>query len=227
MLVISGTDRIQGHTETLWKLLEQYRIPTFLFINKMDRPGTDARSLLLELRHRLHGGCIDFGRPEGDELFYEDAALTDEDVMEDFLLTGRVEDAVIVRLIRERKIFPCYFGSALKLEGIRELLAGLEAYTEEKTYPAEFGARVFKIARDEQGTRLTYLKVTGGSLRVKTMLEGRNWQEKADSSCASIPVSGIRRRRRWLRARSVRSPVCRPPCREKGWASSRRGKSPG
>ncbi len=180
VLVISGTDGIQGHTETLWKLLEQYRIPTFLFINKMDRPGTDARSLLLELRHRLHGGCIDFGRPEGDELFYEDAALTDEDVMEDFLLTGRVEDAVIVRLIRERKIFPCYFGSALKLEGIRELLAGLEAYTEEKTYPAEFGARVFKIARDEQGTRLTYLKVTGGSLRVKTMLEGRDWQEKAD-----------------------------------------------
>lgn len=95
VLVISGTDGIQGHTETLWKLLEQYRIPTFLFINKMDRPGTDARSLLLELRHRLHGGCIDFGRPEGDELFYEDAALTDEDVMEDFLLTGGWEDAVI------------------------------------------------------------------------------------------------------------------------------------
>ena len=106
----------------LWKLLEQYRIPTFLFINKMDRPGTDARSLLLELRHRLHGGCIDFGRPEGDELFYEDAALTDEDVMEDFLLTGRVEDAVIVRLIRERKIFPCYFGSALKEFGVDALI---------------------------------------------------------------------------------------------------------
>ena len=188
VLVISGTDGIQGHTETLWKLLEQYRIPTFLFINKMDRPGTDARSLLLELRHRLHGSCIDFGRPEGDELFYEDAALTDEDVMEDFLLTGRVEDAVIVRLIRERKIFPCYFGSALKLEGIRELLAGLEAYTEEKTYPAEFGARVFKIARDGQGNRLTYLKVTGGMLRVKTVLTNRRpglreeqvWEEKAD-----------------------------------------------
>ena len=183
VLVISGTDGIQGHTETLWKLLEQYRIPTFLFINKMDRPGTDARSLLLELRHRLHGGCIDFGRPEGDELFYEDAALTDEDVMEDFLLTGRVEDAVIVRLIRERKIFPCYFGSALKLEGIRELLAGLEAYTEEKTYPAEFGARVFKIARDEQGTRLTYLKVTGGCLPVRTAVsyrlpEGEALEEK-------------------------------------------------
>ena len=180
VLVISGTDGIQGHTETLWKLLEQYQIPTFLFINKMDRPGTDARSLLLEFRRRLNSGCIDFGRPEGDEPFFEDAALTDEDVMEDYLLTGRVEDGTIARLIRERKIFPCYFGAALKLEGVQELLTGLDTYMEQPVYPADFGARVFKIARDDQGTRLTYMKITGGSLRVKTLLEGRDWQEKAD-----------------------------------------------
>ena len=176
VLIISGADGVQGHTETLWKLLEQYHIPVFLFVNKMDQPGTDREERLTELRSCFGDGCFPFDRDTGSEEFYEEISVTDEAALEYYLENGMLPDREICRLIRERKVFPCYFGSALKLEGVEELLKGLGRWTKEPVYPAEFGAKVFKIARDAQGARLTYMKITGGSLRVKTLLNG----EKAD-----------------------------------------------
>lgn len=175
VLVISGADGVQGHVRTLWKLLKRYGIPAFLFINKMDQPDTDRRAILLELQKKLDSACVDFTE-EGDSL-YENIAVCDERVLEYYLENGTMEDGEIRKLIRERKVFPCYFGSALKLEGIGQFLDGLEYYTEEPVYPDAFGAKVFKIARDSQGNRLTYLKVTGGTLKVKMPLKG---EEKAD-----------------------------------------------
>ena len=186
ILVISGTDGVQGHTATLWRLLARYHIPTFLFVNKMDLAGTDRAALLEQLHSRLSGGCVDFSAPDWEE----SAALCDDGILEKYLEEGGLDDGDVISLIRHRKVFPCWFGSALKLDGVAELLRGIGRYAVPPLYPKEFGAKVFKIARDPQGARLTYLKVTGGSLRVKALLTNRRpggpepaellWEEKAD-----------------------------------------------
>ncbi|MCI8835175.1 MAG: GTP-binding protein [Ruminococcus sp.] len=182
VLVISGADGVQGHTETLWKLLSRYRIPTFLFVNKMDQQGTDAGKLLAELKKRLHENCVDFGKERGDSgeqaEFLEDVAMCEEAVLEAYVESGTVETTGICRLIAERKLFPCYFGSALKLTGVEEFLAGLVKYVEIPSYPELFGAKIYKISRDERGERLTHLKVTGGKLQVKDLLTNRGGEQK-------------------------------------------------
>nr|WP_296066238.1 TetM/TetW/TetO/TetS family tetracycline resistance ribosomal protection protein [uncultured Mediterraneibacter sp.] len=171
VLVISGADGVQGHTETLWKLLTRYGIPVFLFVNKMDQEGTDCGKLLAELKSRFSEGCIDFGRVEtGAEEVIEEIAVCDEQAMEEYLEKGSVDADSIRRLVAEKKIFPCYFGSALHLQGVEELMNGICTYQMQKEYPAAFGAKVYKIARDGQGNRLTYLKVTGGTLKVKDVI---------------------------------------------------------
>ncbi len=181
VLVISGTDGVQGHTKTLWRLLREYHVPTFLFVNKMDLSVRPREAIMKELR-TIDGGCVDFCAEE-DSLF-EDVALCDEQVMADYLLEGTISDTQIKALIQAEKLFPCYFGSALKNEGVSEFLSAMARYMETSVYPSEFGARVYKIARDSQGARLTYLKVTGGKLRVKDLLHGSNhtgeWDEKVD-----------------------------------------------
>ena len=165
VLVISGTDGLQAHTMTLWRLLERYQVPTFLFINKMDLPGKSRAELLSELRRQLSPGCVDFGATA--EEIAENAALCDEALLENYLETGTVTQGNLRELIAQRKLFPCCFGSALKLQGVAQLLEILDAYAPEPEYPAEFAARVYKISRDPQGGRLTWLKVTGGSLKVR------------------------------------------------------------
>lgn len=170
ILVINGADGVQGHTATLWSLLKKYKIPVFLFVNKMDQIGTDPKKLLEELQFRLSENCIDFS--EKSEKIYEQMAMTEEAALEQFLEQGKLEDDTIRELISERKIFPCFFGSALKLTGVDAFLEGLGAYTKGKQFPEEFGAKVFKITRDEQGNRLTFMKITGGSLKVKSILYG-------------------------------------------------------
>ncbi len=165
ILVVSGVDGIQGHTETLWKLLQEYQIPTFLFINKMDQPGAQEEKRMEELKSRLSDSCISFSGEKEKRM--EDIAMADEEVLDYFLENNRVERRQIARLIKERKIFPCYFGSALKLQGVEELLEAFDRYMEPFQGGKHFGARVFKIMRDEKGERLTFLKVTGGSLKVK------------------------------------------------------------
>ena len=183
VLVISGTDGVQAHTETLWRLLTRQGIPTFLFINKMDLDGADRNALLQELKSRLDSGCVDF---TSTDTMAEELAVCDEGLLEQYLETGMVDDSQIAQLVAERKAFPCYFGSALKLDGVDALLDGLERYLPAPQYGANFGARVFKIARDAQGNRLSYLKITGGALSVREQLSGGEdggWQEK---------VSGIR-----------------------------------
>lgn len=180
VLVVSGTDGVQAHTETLWKLLARHNIPTFVFVNKMDIQSTDRAALLGELKSRLDAGCVDFGAPDS---MAEEIAMCDEALLERFLESGQIEDREITALVRSRKVFPCYFGSALKLEGVQELLDGIDRYACPPEYDAAFGARVFKIARDGQGNRLSYLKITGGSLAVRTQLEGEEdggWQEKVN-----------------------------------------------
>ena len=178
ILVISGTDGVQGHTHTLWKLLERYGVPTFLFINKMDLAGADRDALLSELKSRLDEGCVDFAAPA--EQIQEQAAVCDEDALERYLEDNSLDDGALTALIARRKLFPCWFGSALKLEGVAEFLQGLEHYAPRPRYGPDFAARVFKISRDNQGARLTWMKITGGSLKVKALLSGPGWEEKAD-----------------------------------------------
>ena len=187
ILIISGADGVQSHVETLWKLLKRYQIPVFLFVNKMDREGTDKTALLEELKKRLSENCVDFSAAQQD--FYENLALCDEEVMDQYLESGILTKEQITDFIKRRKVFPCYFGSALKMQGIEEFMQGIYVYTDCKEYPEVFGARVFKISRDEKGTRLTHMKITGGSLKAKSMLAGQKqnggsndgqWQEKAD-----------------------------------------------
>ena len=246
ILVINGADGVQGHTQTLWRLLTQYKIPTFLFVNKMDQEGTDRERLLEELKKKLSGCCVDFsgelecsgaeaaGKKEnpvdnsgkspsaegmqlkdnasetekenisgtqgasdkinGTDDFLENIAMCEENLLESFLETGTIAKKDVAELILERKLFPCFFGSALKMDGVDAFIHGMETYMAAPSYPAEFGARIFKIARDEQGNRLTYMKITGGSLKAKTMLSSRakgqalpgvrqqqeDWEEKAD-----------------------------------------------
>lgn len=184
VLIINGADGVQGHTQTLWRLLERYQVPAFLFINKMDqleekKPCARERNRLLEeIRRRLSDGCVDFSGQRTEDTFLENVAMCDERVLEHYLEEGEVPDEEIRRLIRERKLFPCFFGSALKMTGVEELMEGLRQYAEVPEYGEEFGAKVFKIARDEQGNRLTYLKLTGGKLKVKDVVPGTG--EKAN-----------------------------------------------
>lgn len=175
ILLVSGTDGVQGHTRTLWSLLHRYRIPTFLFVNKMDQKRATKEDILAQLKKELDEGCLDFGAQQTGE-FYEEAAICEEGALEEFLESGTLQDATLSSLIARRKVFPCYFGSALRLEGIEELLSGICHYAKPMPYPQEFGARAFKVARDAQGNRLTYLKITGGELAVKSTLAG----EKVD-----------------------------------------------
>lgn len=181
VLVVNGADGVQGHTQTLWRLLKNYAIPVFLFVNKMDQPHTDREALLAQLKDRLDGDCVDFTITD-TEAFYENAAVADERTLNAFLETGMVEDGEIRRLIHERRIFPCFFGSALKAYGVEEFLRGLYRFVQAPVYREEFAAKVFKIGRDAQGNRLTFLKVTGGSLKTRTALQGRKgaeaWEEK-------------------------------------------------
>lgn len=174
VLVISGADGIQGHTVTLWRLLKQYGIPVFMFINKMDQEGTDRKLILKELKKRFSDGCVDFNElsdlENAEDSCLENLAVCEDGMLEEYLETGKLEKNSVVRAVSGRKVFPCYFGSALRLEGVGELMEGLRQYTVSPAYPDAFGAKVYKIARDEQGSRLTYLKVTGGTLHVKDIL---------------------------------------------------------
>ena len=174
VLVISGADGVQGHTETLWRLLKAYRVPTLLFVNKMDQPGTDRAALMRELKNRLGDGCVDLAAPEA----MEEAALGSEEAMEAFLREGAVPREMLARLVAERAVFPCFFGSALKMKGIETLLDGIGELVPAPVYPEAFSARVYKISRDPQGARLTWMKITGGSLKVKSTLRAGGAEEK-------------------------------------------------
>ena len=169
ILVVSGMDGVQGHTRTLWKLLERYQVPTYLFINKMDQQGTDPAGLMTEIKEKLSDNCTDFGTEDKSSI-YESAALCEEALLNQYLEQGEISDRDIARLIVERKIFPCYFGSALKMDGVKSLLDGIRNYGMCPEFGTELGARVFKILRDTQGNRLTYVKITGGALKVKDVL---------------------------------------------------------
>ena len=182
VLVISGSDGVQSHTRTLWRLLARYEVPTFLFINKMDLAGTDKSALMERLTQTLSAECVDFSAPpqERDEAL----ALCDEAALESLLERGSIDDSLISEMIKSRKVFLCFFGSALKMDGVEDFLSALARFTVAPEYPSEFGAKVFKISRDAQGGRLTWLKVTGGALRVKAPLsyraQNQDYQEKAD-----------------------------------------------
>ncbi len=178
LLLVSGTDGVQSHTRTLWQLLRRYQIPTIVFVNKMDLPGKGRDGILQELRQELSENCAAFDADEA--VLHEELSLLDEALMEQVLKTGRLEDAQIAGLIAKRRVFPCFFGAALQLQGVDELLSALQRYTVEPSYPAEFSAQVYKIARGEKDERLTFLKVTGGCLRVKQALRAEDWEEKAD-----------------------------------------------
>lgn len=200
ILVISGADGIQGHTETLWRLLKRYNVPTFIFINKMDAPAADKTKLLNQLKKRFSDGCIDFTGAHDDNAaladVMEDIAMQSETAMESYLESGTIPDETIREMIADRALFPCFFGSALKMDGIDEFVAGFERYVREPEYDSEFGAHIYKVSHDAQGNRLTWLKVTGGEFKAKTMLSGTArvgtdlgeskidddgmWHEKAD-----------------------------------------------
>lgn len=190
ILVINGADGVQGHTRTLWSLLKRYQIPTFLFINKMDQAGTDKQKVLADLKKRLDDECIDFS--EKSEEFFDSIAMCDEKAMEEYLESERVEDHTIAEMIGKRKVYPCYFGSALKTEGVQEFMDGMTGYIDKNEQSKErqekqknkapgFGAKVYKISRDASGNRLTHLKVTSGTLKVKDILTGKaDWEEKVN-----------------------------------------------
>ena len=200
ILVISGADGIQGHTETLWRLLKRYNVPTFIFVNKMDAPAADKTKLLNQLKRRFSDGCIDFtGAHDGNAALadvMEDIAMQSETAMESYLESGTIPDETIREMIADRALFPCFFGSALKMDGIDEFIAGFERYVREPEYDSEFGAHIYKVSHDAQGNRLTWLKVTDGEFKAKTMLSGTArigtdlgeskidddgmWHEKAD-----------------------------------------------
>lgn len=168
IIVISGLDGVQTHTETIWSLLRHYQVPTFIFVNKTDRKQVDEEIIYEDLRTKLDTGCIDFRVVDNN--FYENIALTDDSFLEQYIDTQCINHMDIQDAIIQRKVFPCYFGSALKMQGVETFLNGLESYTKEKQYPLEFGAKVYKISRDEQGNKLTHMKITGGSLKVKELL---------------------------------------------------------
>lgn len=190
VLVVSGNDGVQGHTETLWKLLERNNVPVFLFVNKMDLEGSDKEKILLELQRKLSENCIDFSDDIGEE-FFENIAVCEESLLDSYMENGTIEENKICGMISKRKIFPCFFGSALRMEGIKEFYTAFLRYAKNIEYPKAFGARVYKIARDEQNKRLTYLKVTGGTLTMKQLVtnekqitlgmeQGEIWTEKVN-----------------------------------------------
>ena len=195
VLVISGTDGIQAHTLTLWRLLEQYRVPTFLFINKMDLPGTDKGQLLTQLQAQLSKNCVDFTTRREEIL--ENAALCDEALLENYLSGAEISDGTLTELIRHRRLFPCCFGSALRLWGVEEFLTLVDDFAPVPAYPDAFGARVYKISRDSSGNRLTWLKITGGELRVRQVLENEKIQQlrlysgEKFTSVDSLPAGSI------------------------------------
>ncbi len=176
ILVISGAEGVQSHTETLWKMLGHYNVPTFVFVNKMDIASSSEEAVMAEINERLSPAAVPFGKE--NEAFFENVAMQSAPLLETFLENGSIPDTAIAAAVAAREVFPVWFGSALKNEGVREFFEGVCSFTEEKVYPAEFGAKVFKIAEDEKGGRLTYMKITGGSLPVRTVLEGENWKSK-------------------------------------------------
>ena len=207
VLVVSGADGVQGHTRTLWNLLARYRIPTFIFVNKMDQPGTDKALILKELKKKLDASCVDMEDPE-------DIATGDERALEEYLEAGEVSIDTISQMIADRQIFPCYFGAALKLQGVQELLDGIGKYVGDNVSAnydqadnrlqnsgdaQQFGARVYKISRDPQGNRLTHMKITSGELKVKSLLKGGQVSEpwkKRQIRSAYIPEKNSRQHNR-------------------------------
>jgi small GTP-binding protein len=179
ILLISGADGIQGHTKTLWRLLDLYQIPVYIFVNKMDQNGTDKEKLINDLKQDLDDGCIDFGQADKDN-FYDQLAMCNEIMLETYLEKGIIETRQIKDAIKKRNVFPCFFGSALKLDGIEEFLQGIEMFSIIPNYTDDFGAKILKITRDEQGNRLTHMKITGGKLKVKDALSGNDWEEKVN-----------------------------------------------
>ena len=190
VLVISGSDGVQAHSRTLWQLLERYQVPVFLFINKMDLPGAEKEALMGALQKEFGSGCVDFTQDE--ESLWEAAALCDEALLESYLAGAPVTPGNLRRLIGARKLFPCFFGAALKLQGVEALLEALETYGPEPEYPGEFGARVYKISRDPQGNRLTWMKITGGSLTVRSQLSyvGRDGETRTEKPLSLRLYSG-------------------------------------
>ncbi|MBE6552036.1 MAG: GTP-binding protein [Ruminococcaceae bacterium] len=191
ILVISGSEGVQAHTETLWHLLERYSVPTFIFITKMDMPYCSKKAAMDDLTMNLDPSCVDFS----DEDAFEHIAMRDEELLEKYLSDGDISDGDIGRLIYERKLFPCFFGSGLKLEGIEALIEAIDRYTLEKEYPEEFSARVYKIGHDKNGTKLTYLKVTGGKLDVRQTILYRapGEEEETEEKITAIRLySGIK-----------------------------------
>ncbi len=170
ILLVSGADGVQGHVQTLWRLLDRYHIPTFIFVNKMDQPGTDKTAIMTELQKRLDKNCVDFSETDHIDTFMESIAECNESLLEKYLDGKEIIDKDIQTTISNRDIFPCFFGSALKMQGVEEFLQAFVKYSSIPQYSNDFGAKVYKISRDKQGTRLTHLKITGGSLRVKTPL---------------------------------------------------------
>ena len=167
ILVISATDGVQGHTRTLWRLLKHYNVPTFIFVNKMDMQGTDAEKVQAELRSELSDGCVDFSSQD----LFDELAMCSEPLLDEFMESGELADAHIAQAVAQREVFPCFYGSALKLDRVDTLIQGLSRFMCERNYPDDFSARVYKIGRDDRGSRLTFLKVTGGCLRVRDKIE--------------------------------------------------------
>lgn len=167
ILVISATDGVQGHTRTLWRLLKHYNVPTFIFVNKMDMQGTDEEKVQAELKSELSDGCVDFSSQD----LFEELAMCSEPLLDEFMESGELADAHIAQAVAQREVFPCFYGSALKLDRVDTLIQGLSRFMCERNYPDEFSARVYKIGRDDRGSRLTFLKVTGGCLRVRDKIE--------------------------------------------------------
>ncbi|MCD8151113.1 MAG: TetM/TetW/TetO/TetS family tetracycline resistance ribosomal protection protein [Clostridiales bacterium] len=212
ILVVSGADGVQGHTRTLWELLEHYNVPVFLFVNKMDQPGTDRARLMEELKSQLDGVCVDFTevmsgenlcdaanensaadkRVRCSEATTEDIAACDESVMDCYFENGYVTEHQIRKLIWDRKLFPCFFGSALKLFGVEEFLKGFTCFTMKKAYPADFGARIFKISRDPQGNRLTHMKITGGTLKARDLLSNKRSDILSGKHSDAVPADAKR-----------------------------------
>lgn len=167
ILVVSATDGVQGYTRTLWRLLAHYHVPTVIFVNKMDAPETDRAAILQQLQQELAAGCVDFGVNTLTTATYETMAMQNDTVLANYLETEQLGDETIRQMIQQREVFPCYFGAALKTTGVTALLAGLDHWMQPAAYPKKFGARVFKISHDEQGERLTWLRLTGGPWRLK------------------------------------------------------------
>ena len=198
ILVISGTDGVQGHTRTLWRLLRHYHIPTFLFVNKMDLPGADKEAVQQQLKTELSDGCVDFTKDSG-EAFFEEAAMGSEALLDEYMEQGSIAEEHLAHAVAKRELFPCYYGSALKVEGVKELLAGFAKYHRAPEYEDEFSARVYKIGRDAKGARLTYLEARCMSKTGSPMMA---WRKKLTRSVC-IPEKNLRPRRRWRPGKSV------------------------